>query len=56
VKTCAVLTPRLGQSLDPAMARVQEPTSSNLRNCDETSSFQLDEEIVWKDLGKITAE
>jgi hypothetical protein len=25
VKTCAVLTPRLGQSLDPLMARVQEP-------------------------------
>jgi hypothetical protein len=25
VKTCAVLTPRLGQSLDPVMAQVQEP-------------------------------
>src|SRR5882672_3444157 len=38
VKTCAVLTPSLGQSLDPVMARVQEPSNSNLGNCAETFS------------------
>src|ERR1700724_2663439 len=40
VKTCAVLTPSLGQSLERVMARVQEPSNSNLGNCAETFPFQ----------------
>jgi diguanylate cyclase (GGDEF)-like protein len=41
VKTCAVLTPRLGQSLVPIMARLQSLSGSNPENCAETFSFRI---------------
>ena len=41
VKTCAVLTPRLGQSLDPVSARVQELQNSNLEKCAESFPIPL---------------
>jgi hypothetical protein len=47
VKTCAVLTPSLGRSLDPVMARVQEPSNSNLGNCAETFALRPTPVIFW---------
>ena len=41
MKTCAVLTPRLGQSLVPIMARLQWLSGSNPENCAETFSFRI---------------
>ena len=46
MKTCAVLTPRLEQSLDPVMARVQEPANSNFGNYVEAFSSRTGEK-TW---------
>jgi len=56
VKTCAVLTPSLGQSLDPRRTRVQEPSNPNLRKLRRNLSIFAQLKIRTWDVRSIYTE